>query len=282
MTFWLGTHMIGWLARPEFARVPLFVSAVRLRPRSRDRMPRAVGPWALDSGGFSEIAAHGRWTVSPEQYVDEVRQWSDWIGPPAWAAIQDWMCEPFMVAKTGLSVAEHQSRTVDSYLTLRRLAPEQPWVPVLQGWRQDDYHAHADQYAAAGIDLAGLPVVGLGSVCRRQGTREAGEIVRGLYARGLKNLHGFGFKTKGLTGGTRLAGRLARYLASSDSMAWSTRARKAWKHDGKQLCGTGHLSPRTGLPNSCANCQTWALAWRARLCDRIDRVTREGTQQLLF
>jgi hypothetical protein len=33
----------------------------------------------------------------------------------------DWMCEPFMLAKTGLSVREHQQRTVTNYLNPRVL-----------------------------------------------------------------------------------------------------------------------------------------------------------------
>jgi hypothetical protein len=43
------------------------------------------------------------------------------------------MCEPSMPHKTGLSIAEHQTRTLSNYEELLRLAPELPWVPVLQG-----------------------------------------------------------------------------------------------------------------------------------------------------
>jgi hypothetical protein len=48
------------------------------------------------------------------------------------------MCEPFMLAKTGLTVAEHQVRAVTNYLELRGLAPDLPFVPLLQGWSRDD------------------------------------------------------------------------------------------------------------------------------------------------
>jgi len=51
----------------------------------------------------------------------------------------DWMSEPIMLAKTGLTVAVHQARTVANYLALRDLAPDLPFIPVLQGWRLDDY-----------------------------------------------------------------------------------------------------------------------------------------------
>jgi hypothetical protein len=102
--------------------------------------------------------------------------------------------------------------------------------------------------------------------------KEAAEIVQSLYARGLHNLHGFGFKITGLVSKGL---RLARYLASSDSQAWSKRARSAWRHDRKRLCGGEHAG-------GCANCLTWALMWRDRLVKRVERVTAQGTQMLLF
>lgn len=37
MNFYLGTHQVNWLARPEFASVPLFVSA-----RWRERVLKAA------------------------------------------------------------------------------------------------------------------------------------------------------------------------------------------------------------------------------------------------
>ena len=143
-----------------------------------------------------------------------------------------------MVERTGLSVAEHQHRTVQNYLTLRGLAPAVPFMPVIQGWRLPDYLACADLYASAGVDLAALPRVGLGSVCRRQSTEEIAVIVAALAARGLR-LHGFGVKT----GGLHLYGHL---LASADSMAWSYAARREPPLRG---C-TGH--------KNCANCLVYA------------------------
>jgi hypothetical protein len=62
--FLLGTHQPGWLAQ---ARVPLFVSDRRLRVYQR--LPRAVAPWAVDSGGFTELQKYGRWTVHPAEYL---------------------------------------------------------------------------------------------------------------------------------------------------------------------------------------------------------------------
>jgi len=237
--FFLGTHEPSWLAS---CTVPLFVSDRRLR-RLR-RLPRGRCRWALDSGGFTELATFGTWDngPTPAEYVDRVRRYRDEIGGLAWAAPQDWMCEPWVVAKTGLSVAEHQRRTVENYLTLRALAPDLPFVPVVQGWDIADYPRCVALYAAAGVDVTAAPVVGLGSVCRRQATRQAEEIVNVLHAMGVTRLHGFGIKILGLR-------RYAHRLNSADSMAWSVRAR--------------HVSPLPGCRHaSCANCRRFASNWR--------------------
>jgi hypothetical protein len=105
----------------------------------KKRLPKARCRWALDSGAFSELSAHGRWKLSPEDYVAAVRRYAVEVGRLDWAAPQDWMCEPFILAKTGLSVVEHQRRTVDNYLRLKGLAPDLPFVPVLQWLTLDDY-----------------------------------------------------------------------------------------------------------------------------------------------
>jgi hypothetical protein len=252
--FYLGTHQAGWLAT---AGVPLFVSRRRL---ARRPLRRAAAPWALDSGAFTELSTHGRWDVSAADYAAEVRRWSEAPGGLRWAAVQDWMCEPAVLARTGLSVAEHQRRTVDSYLELRTLAPDLPWLPVLQGWVHGDYLRHLGAYARAGVDLAALPLVGLGSVCRRQETGMAEGLIRDLHGMGLR-LHGFGFKL----GGLRRAGR---YLASADSMAWSFGARRS-----APLPGCRH--------RNCAHCLRYALWWRGKAL-RAGAGSDRAEQLLLF
>lgn len=240
VNFFLGTHHADWLGR---AGVPLFVSRRTLS--TRKTLPRAIAPWALDSGGFTELSLHGRWTVSAAQYVRDVRRCRDEIGMLAWAAPQDWMCEPDMIRKTGLSVEEHQRRTVENFLELRALAPDLPICPVLQGWCMGDYDEHVAAYEDAGVDLRAEPIVGVGTMCRRQGMLRASCILSNLAGYHGLRIHAFGLKTKGLRSS-------ADVLTSCDSLAWSFNARRS-----QPLAGHTH--------KSCANCLEYALLWRDQL-----------------
>jgi len=252
-TFYLGTHKPQWL---RMVGPPLFVSWRTLRQYKS--LPRAACRWAMDSGAFSEIAAHGQWTVGAHEYARSVRRIMTETGRMDWAVIQDWMCEPRVLLKTGKSVREHQELTVQNYADLLTAESSVPWVPVLQGWALDDYLRCADMYDSAGLDLSAAPAVGIGSVCRRQGTRDGQRLIRRVSeATGLR-LHGFGLKTAGLPG---LAGR---FLSSADSMAWSFSGRMRSRERENRRC--------LGCEVSCSNCRTYALAWRRRVIDRIGGV----------
>lgn len=229
MRFYLGTHQPSWLARTP--GVPLMLSHRRLAPMRR--LPVAVTRWALDSGGFTELSLHGAWTTRSSAYGKAIRRYQQEIGNLDWAAPQDWMCEPFMIRSTGRTIADHQRLTIDNYLRLRE--ENLPVIPVLQGWHLNDYLHCLDLYGKAGIDLAELPLVGLGSVCRRQNTGDITAIATALAGRGLI-LHGFGVKTGGLD-------RYGHALASSDSMAWSLRGR---------YLPAAHPSTRAN-PTACAS-----------------------------
>lgn len=241
--FWLGTHEVSWLGR---AGVPLLVSATRLR--RRQSLPRARGPWALDSGGFTEVTAHAGWRLSAAEHVDRVREWSERIGTPDWAAPLDWMCEPVAIAATQLSVREHQERTVANLLELRAAAPEISWLPVLQGWTIGHYLRCVELYAQAGIDLRSERLVGVGSVCRRQTSVSTALLFDELVRGGITRLHGFGVKTTGLA----LYGDA---LSSCDSLAWSFNARR-----NPPMPGCAH--------SACSSCLDYALSWREELAGR--------------
>lgn len=243
MRLLLGTHEPTWLGRSP---VELFVSMERAHKFGRRP---ALAPWALDSGGYTRLH-HGGWTTTPTEYLESVYQLGDRCPGMEWAAPQDWMCEQSALDATGLTVEQHQHLTVDNYLALREIDERQLIIPVLQGSEPGDHEHCADLYLQAGIDLREQALVGVGSICRRQASREIAAIIHSLKSHGL-NLHGFGVKSGGLQ-------RYANDLISADSLAWSYRARKA-AHHGEGPLGTGCTH------KSCANCYQWAHQWRTKL-----------------
>jgi len=236
MKFYLGTHKPQWLQQTT---VPLFVSEMTLR--TYKKLPRSIGSWALDSGGFSQLFLRGGWPVGSEQlYIEHVQRYRDEVGNMEWAAPQDWMCEPVMLAKTGQNIQQHQEHSVNNFIELRTLDATLPFIPVLQGYTLSDYIACATIYTRRGVDLVGR--VGVGTLCRRQGTKEAELIVRTLACILPKaHLHVFGAKVTGLP-------HFGSVIGSADSMAWSYHARRR-----PALPGHTH--------KNCANCLEYALTW---------------------
>jgi hypothetical protein len=215
--------------------------------RKYKTLPESIGPWCLDSGGFATLSTHGKWQSSRKNYSQFVERCVNEVGNLQWVAPMDYMCEPSVVAKTGLSVREHQLRTIESFLFLRdRLG--KIVTPVLQGWRLPDYFWHIEMYQEVGVDLWDT-TVGIGSVCRRGQTGEIVRILSLLADEGLR-LHAFGVK------GDALA-LVHKRLESADSMAWSF----AGRYDPPLPGCTTH--------KNCANCPKYAEQWRENLLERI-------------
>lgn len=269
MKFLLGTHMPHWV---EHTTAPLFISDRRLRDRKR--LPVARGSWALDSGAFTELQQYGSWEHGPSavQYAERVRRYRDEMGGLMWASPLDWMCEPVVIhggrvgrvtfVGTKLDVAEHQRRTVANLLELRTVAPDLPFIPALQGGSAAEYLTCVERYRDAGVDLAAEPLVGVGSVCRRQASGEAAEIIAAVCQAvpGIA-LHGYGIKTGGLAS-------YGQMLASSDSMAWSF---AAFYDDPLPGCTTH---------KNCANCPRYAFRWRERVLATLAHNTTCSTERL--
>jgi hypothetical protein len=202
--------VIFYLTAPSYEAlertdVPLFVNHFALFGGRARRLPRALGPWCLDSGGYTQLKKpknKGEWPFTPEQYVADVRRCVEEVGHLQWAATMDWMTEDVVLAQTGLDVSEHQYRTIDSYLELRRLGGpdmEHLWLPVLQGKCPEDYHAHYEMYLNEGIALEMADWVGVGSVCRLGEEDQIASVFGELNRMGLHRLHAFGLKRTGLT-----------------------------------------------------------------------------------
>ncbi len=213
MRFFVGLH------QPSDARNfdAAFISVNRLRRRVSD-FP--VGDWILDSGAFSTILTHGGYPHPVEEYAAQILRWRT-CGNLLAAVAQDYMCEPGMLAITGLTIPDHQRLTIERYDALLRCDTGCYILPVLQGYAPDDYVAHIRQYGAR---LAHGAWVGVGSICKRNGDPRA--ILDVLIAikteRPDLRLHGFGLKTIALANGV-----IRAMLHTADSMAWSFAARKS-------------------------------------------------------
>jgi hypothetical protein len=212
MRFFTGLHQPSDAMHFDAA----FISINRLRKR---KGPFAVGDWIMDSGAFTEISTHGHYRHGPEEYAAQIKRWAK-NGNLLAAVSQDWMCEPWIVEKTGLSIKEHQQLTVQRYDQILACDTGGVYIlPVLQGYAPEDYVNHIKMY---GDRFAYGQWVGVGSICKRNG--DPNQIAAVLMAikteRPDLRLHGFGLKTTALSNSW-----IKSMLETADSMAWSFHAR---------------------------------------------------------
>lgn len=193
-----------------------FVSINRIRER---KGPFKVGKWIMDSGAFTEVTTHGGYRFEPEEYAIQANRWEG-NGQLLAIVSQDYMCEPFVLQKTGKTVKEHQRMTIERYIRIKS-ASHLNVIPVLQGYSIQDYLNHVDDYGSLGLLSPGMRM-GVGSVCKRNG--DVAQIEDILFAIKEKapflRLHGFGLKTTALR-----SEAVWTLLYSADSMAWSFHAR---------------------------------------------------------
>jgi len=184
---------------------------------------------------------------------------------------------------TGLSVPEHQERTVENFKRLVSIWPRYsdrpcPFIPVLQAATPAGYLRCYRMYLAAGVALGEeYPLAGVGSVCRRQSTGEIAAIARELRETGLE-LHWFGLKLTGLQHPEIQRDIASPYAwggtQSLDSASWSLDARY-----GSRLAGCAHVSRRTGEPSKCSNCPRYATWWRGRVLAAIEAAQRSPARR---
>src|SRR5205085_8593745 len=80
MKFYIGLHQPSDARRFDRA----FISVNRLRTR---RKPVGAAEWIMDSGAFTEIAAHGKYRQRTEDYAVEVNRWARTEGAALVAAV---------------------------------------------------------------------------------------------------------------------------------------------------------------------------------------------------
>jgi len=213
MRFFVGLHQPNHAKHFERS----MISVNRLRHR---RLGFKVNEWIMDSGAFSELSQHGRYRHPTSTYAYQVRRWAK-NGRLLAAVTQDYMCEPFILKITGLTVKKHQELTIERYDALVQCGTNGVYVlPVLQGYTPSEYLEHIHMY---GNRIQQGMWVGVGSICKRNGTpKQIVEVLKTIKeARPDLRLHGFGVKTTGLS-----SRDVCDLLATADSMAWSFAARR--------------------------------------------------------
>lgn len=208
MRFYIGLHIIAHADKfPDS-----FISVNTLKERKSDIHPNN---WILDSAAFTQILQHGDFLMSEAEYVKQVNRWAR-CGHMVAAVSQDYMCEPFILAKWNRTVHDHQRMTVDRYFSILDCNPGVYMLPVLQGYTLEDYLKCADMYG-----FTEGCYVGIGSVCKRnKNIDDVKAILKGVVDYTGFNLHGFGLKLTALQDQ-----EIRAMLSSSDSMAWSFNAR---------------------------------------------------------
>lgn len=219
LRFFTGMH------HPHNAHcLPAACISINALARRKGPFVPPVDGWMLDSGAFKTIEKYGYYPDSPTDYAIKAIHWAHTVGNLKVIVSQDYMCEPFVLTRTGLDIPTHQRLTIERYDELlsawRVFGSTVPIMPVLQGFSPQDYVDHIRQY---GTRLATGMWVGVGSVCKRQGDPSAiRSVLRAIKTeRPDLRLHGFGVKL------TALKDRdIREMLYSADSMAWSFSARK--------------------------------------------------------
>ncbi len=210
MFFYIGWHqpVNGASGCAQFQRS--MISVNRLLNRKSDFQ---VNDWILDNGAFTRLI-RGKGHLSTRKYANLIRRWST-CGNLLAAVSQDYLCEPWTLAVTGLTIQQHQRATISRYDHLLKLLDGSGvyLMPVLQGYDPADYVQHIVMYGDR------LPLgmwVGVGSLCKR--SRSPAQIEAVLLAiksvRPDLRLHGFAIKKSALRSGI-----VHDLLESADSQA---------------------------------------------------------------
>lgn len=211
MRFFVGLHQPSNAQHFNAA----FISVNRVRDRVG---PFKVGDWIMDSGAFTEITKYEHYRHPVSEYAAQIRRWK-FNGNLLAAVSQDYMCEAWVLQKTGMTVQQHQQLTIERYDALLAEDTGVYILPVLQGFEPEDYVRHITAY---GRRLVPGMWVGVGSVCKRNSSPLY--VLRVLnaikQARPDLRLHGFGIKTTALK-----HPHVRHLLHTADSMAWSYAAR---------------------------------------------------------
>lgn len=199
--------------------------------RKKIKIVPSTSKFFLDSGGFTEIFRFGKYTFSSSEYVDFINKHQiDYF------ATMDYPCEPIVLQKTGKTINEHITLTIESNLDLMDTPKV---VPVIQGYSVDDYLYCADLIKDYGCQK---PFMAVGTLCKRTKVSDAVAILSAIKSEfPNSDLHAFGLKKNFLQ-------KVKDLIYSSDSIAW-------------------FYFQRGGFPKKIPAMQKYAAGIRTKYCE---------------
>ena len=161
----------------------------------------------LDSGAFGCANWDGGFTYGPSDYLKVVEKVM-----PEWWVTMDYPCEPNILKD--MTNYERIERTIENtkILFTSQIAG---LLPVIQGWLVEDYLHCVERMEEEGLIM---PVMGVGSICRRGSQAKVVNIISELSERLPRTeFHAFGIKINTLNYNN---GEILNYLDSLDTAAW--------------------------------------------------------------
>ncbi len=255
---WTTTARAVRALTPADRRAEVLFSYARLahdHPRTslRARLPRSLYRIGIDSAGYTSLRKTGALSFTVEDYLRAVE-----LHDADYFFTIDYMCEPEVLKKTGLTVRDHQARTTANTMEIidkrKSYAITGTFAPVVQGWTVEDYLAHIDELKSAGA-LKYATMLGIGTLCCRTREDDILRIIHAIRAAVPMKLHGFGVKL------TALQYRLAcDALFSVDSHSW---AKTGWRRADEIRAQCAKAS--ACKYKNCVNCATTIRVWMNRI-----------------
>ena len=188
--------------------------------------------WFLDSGGFSLLSIWSEYPFTLEEYATLIER-----KKPTYAATMDYACEPELtITKKTKEHSKDFNMPVRKRIELTVINAElliesydfngvTTIIPVIQGWKLDDYKYCIDLYHKKGLLT---DYVAFGSMCRRLKIREARRFVVKLTDYLWRfcdaKIHFFGFKISFLKDFA-----IQERIYSVDTAAWTHNSIKTSK-----------------------------------------------------
>lgn len=233
--------------------------------KKRFRVIRPPADWVesacVDSGGFAIMQKFGKYPWSVSQYSDFIWDVTRDVRLD-FSAIMDYACEPSVNREVYRSNKERIKATIRNEAECMRVAPDLPWLPVLQG---DSLTERAFDIAIR-RRMAMLPInyAGIGSVC---GRGKAGAIEAILFYRdqlpSLKH-HCFGMHIQALDNDI-----VFDTVKSWDSYGWN------WGKGQKSIDRPKEYLRREGETYSQLCKRLGSLYWENTIAPRLNRA-RQG------